>query len=216
MSDNKESILNSYGSLAYDRSGYEYENTYNGRSDLSEKSAIRQNHGRTYAEGKAGSGKNRTDAAGRPKTGAVKKTSGKAKTGASRKKSNERARIMLRRAVCIVMVASSAIFMISSYVRVSEGREQIAALQKTLTNEESKTSQKSYELEQSVDLSEIEKEATTRLGMQRPEKYQIIYINVATDDVTHTTSGNVEGIGHTLKNFFKKIGSDIIDYFSIK
>ena len=118
--------------------------------------------------------------------------------------------------VSILTLSLSAAFMISEFVTVNEKRNVIAKLEDKLENAESATSQKMFELERSVDLSEIEQEATTRLDMQRPEKYQIIYISVPTDDVTHTTADSVESVDNSLKNFFSKITSDIIEFFSIK
>ena len=213
--------MNSYGNLAYDRTSYEYDTSeYEGRYGNNSNARDKVNSRREYRENNEGyrssavsDKKNRTK---KRKTGTVKKNNKIGSKSVKKRRINEHTKIMIRRILCIAMGTASALFMISRYVVVNDGREQVAVLEKNLTNEEAKTSQKSYELEKSVDLSEIEKEATTRLGMQRPEKYQTIYINVPTDDVTHKTSDSVEGIGNTLKAFFKKIGSDIIDYFSIK
>jgi len=116
----------------------------------------------------------------------------------------------------IVVLALAAGFMISQYVAVHESRSVIEGLEEKLRAEEAATSQKTFELERSVDLSEIEEEATTRLGMQRPEKYQTIYINVPREDVTNATSGEVEGIINTIKTFLKEAGSNIVEFFSIK
>ena len=80
----------------------------------------------------------------------------------------------------------------------------------------SATSQMVFDIEQSVDLTKIEKEATTRLGMQRPEKYQTIYVNVKQDDMTEKTAGEVEGFGHGIVSVLKKIGGNIVQFFSIK
>ena len=123
-----------------------------------------------------------------------------------------------RNAVIIIEVmalALAAAFMISKFVSVHEGRTQISELETKLANAEAATSQKAFELDQSVDLAQIEKEATTRLGMQRPEKYQTIYINVPMDDVTNTTAGEVEGVDNSIKSFFGNIVRNIVDYFSI-
>lgn len=120
------------------------------------------------------------------------------------------------RIVAILILALAAGFMISQYVAVHETRAVIEELEEQLRAEESATSQKTFELERSVNLSEIEKEATTRLGMQRPEKYQKIYINVPQEDVTSSTSGEVEGFFNTLKTVLEEAGSNIVEFFSIK
>ena len=115
-----------------------------------------------------------------------------------------------------VLLAVSAGFMISKFVAVNEMNQQVASLKSQLTTLESATSQMVFDLEQSVDLTEIEKEATTRLGMQRPEKYQTIYVNVKQDDMTEKTAGEVEGFGHGIVSVLKKIGGNIVQFFSIK
>ncbi|MCH5211189.1 MAG: hypothetical protein J1F01_09545 [Oscillospiraceae bacterium] len=122
----------------------------------------------------------------------------------------------LRRICAIVVVALSAGFMISQFVTVNETGQEIASLTKQLNELESATSQMIFNMEQSVDLAEIEKEATTRLGMQRPEKYQMIYVNVKQDDMTEKTAGEVEGLGNSVTSALKKIGGNIVQFFSIK
>ena len=122
----------------------------------------------------------------------------------------------IRRIVAVVMMAVSAGFMISQFVTVHETRQQLSSLTKNLAEQEAITSQKVFELEQSIDLNEIERIATTRLGMQRPENYQMIYVNVKSEDVTEATAGEVEGVGNSLAAFFKSVGSHIVNLFSIE
>ena len=122
----------------------------------------------------------------------------------------------IRRICATVLIAVSAGFMISEFVAVNEAEQEIAVLQKQLTELESATSQMVFDMEQSVDLAEIEKIATTKLGMQRPEKYQTIYVNVKQDDMTEMTAGEVEGLGNDIMSALKKIGGNIVQFFSIK
>ena len=123
---------------------------------------------------------------------------------------------LFRRVCVIAVLAVSASYMISQFVAVNEGDRQIESLKKQLANTEAVTSQMIFDMEQSVDLAEIEKQATTRLGMQRPEKYQIIYVNVKQDDMTEKTAGEVEGTGNRIMNIIKGAGSYIVNFFSIK
>ena len=122
----------------------------------------------------------------------------------------------IRRIIAVVAMSLSAGFMISEFVTVHETRQQLAALNKELSEQEAVTSQKVFELEQSIDLDEIERIATTRLGMQRQQSHQVIYVNVKSEDVTETTAGDVEGVGNSLAAFFKSAGSHIVDFFSIE
>lgn len=121
----------------------------------------------------------------------------------------------MRRICVIVIISISAGFMISRFVAVNETKQEVAMLQKQLTEIESATSQMVFDLEQSVDLAEIEREATTRLGMQRPEKYQTIYVNVKQADMTEKTAGEVEGLGNGIISALKKISGNIVQFFSI-
>ncbi len=141
-----------------------------------------------------------------------------AKIKAYRKKKNQRMHKIkyIRRIVCILMIASAAMFMISKYVSVNETRSEIDSLRSQVEELQATNSQMMFELEQSVDLAAIEKEATQRLGMQRPEKYQTIYVDIQQEDKTETTSQSVESAQSRIGKFFSSLKQNIIDMFSIK
>lgn len=137
-----------------------------------------------------------------------------------KKKSKRRAargRAMSRagQIACVIIVSSAAVFMISQFVEVNEMQSELSAAKSKFAFEESVTAQKSFELEQSIDLSKIEAEATTRLGMRRPERYQMVYLDVKRDDTTETTADEVEGFGKTVAKGFKQLVSNIVEFFSI-
>lgn len=121
----------------------------------------------------------------------------------------------LGKVACVMVLTVSAIFMIIQFVEANESRSALASAKSQYDFELSVTAQKSFELEQSIDLSKIEKEATMRLGMRRPEKYQTIYLDVKRDDTTERTADEVEGIGNRAINLFNSVISNIIDFFSI-
>ena len=125
-------------------------------------------------------------------------------------------RKLLQRVGIVAVVALSAGFMISQFVAVNEGEQEIASLRKQLAKQEAATSQMIFDMEQGVDLSEIEKQATTKLGMQRPEKYQTIYVNVKKDDITEKTAGEVESFSSRIFSAIKNTGRHIVNFFSIK
>ena len=105
-------------------------------------------------------------------------------------------RVQLHRAVgvCAIMLALCAGFMISRNVAVYESKKEVESLQKELNQLKEYSSQKAFELDQSLDLELIEETAKKKLGMTRPEKYQIVYVNIKQDDVTEVTAKEVEGI----------------------
>lgn len=95
--------------------------------------------------------------------------------------------------ICAIMLALCAGFMISRNVAVYEKRNEAMILQKDLNELKEYSSQKAFELEQSVDLDEIERWAREEMNMTRPEKYQIVYVNIKQDDVTEVKAQDVEG-----------------------
>lgn len=115
--------------------------------------------------------------------------------------------------ICLV-IFSSSVFMISRYIELDSTNKMVSSLEKELKEAEAYTSQKSFELEQSVDLMKIEEEATTRLGMQRPEKYQIVYINMKNEDTTDVTANEVEGVKNNILEKVKEFKSNISGIFN--
>ncbi len=122
----------------------------------------------------------------------------------------------LRRIAAVVVLALAAGFMISKFVAVNETQSRIESLQSELAQIQATNSQMVFELEQSVDLSQIEKRATEELGMQRPEKYQTIYVNLSQGDSTEQTAGEVESFSVRVSKMFENIKENIIEFFSIK
>lgn len=121
----------------------------------------------------------------------------------------------VQKLISVVVLAVSAIFMIMQFVEVNETVSELESVRADYQFEESVTAQKSYELEQSIDLSKIEQEATTRLGMKRPEKYQQIYVDVKKNDVTEKVSGEVEGLENRFTKGINSIINHIVEFFSI-
>ncbi len=104
--------------------------------------------------------------------------------------------------VCAFILAMCAAFMICRNVAVYEGKNEVERLQKELNTLKEYSSQKTFEIDQSLDLESIENTAKTKLGMVRPEKYQTVYVNIKQDDVTEVTANEVEGIS-SLFGIFK-------------
>lgn len=115
-------------------------------------------------------------------------------------------RVRLHRTIvcCISIFALCAGFMISRNVTAYESKRNVAKLQKELNSLKEYSSQKSFELDKSIDREEIEREARTRLNMVRPEKYQTVYVNIKQDDVTEVTVNEAEGIKGLLDIFQDK------------
>ncbi len=127
-----------------------------------------------------------------------------------------RRRVTFLRILYTAAIAVSAAFMVSKFVIANETAGEIKSLSQDLAEARAYTSQKVFEMERSVDLDEVEKIATTRLGMQRPESYQIVYVNVDKDDVSEVTAGDVEGAKNELMDTLDSIKKNILEFFSIE
>ena len=133
---------------------------------------------------------------------------------AKQKKETNKNRVLI---VCYVfMIILSAVFMIGKNVSEYESSLKIKSLQKELAELESYTSQKMFELEESIDLTSVEEAAVNRLGMQRPSKNQTVYVNIKQDDVCELTANEVEGMGKRVANAAAGLKQNIIGIFSMK
>lgn len=115
----------------------------------------------------------------------------------------------------ILVTSLSALFMIVQFIEVNEVQSALGDIRSEYEFESALTSQKAFELEQSIDLSKIEQEATARLGMHRPERHQIVYIDVKNSDMTVKTADEVEGIGNRISDMFDTLMGNIVSFFSI-
>lgn len=127
-----------------------------------------------------------------------------------------KARLNFKFIFLVLLVSVSAYFMISKNVMVYETEQEIQSLEKQLAGLESYTSQKVFELEQSVDLTTVEEIATTRLNMQRPEKYQTVYVNIKQDDVTAVNASQVEGVKNSVSNAAGSLKRNIVGIFNMR
>lgn len=107
-------------------------------------------------------------------------------------------------AISLAIMTVCAMFMISRNVAAYESKRNVESLQKELNELQEYLSQKTFELDKSIDLETVEEIAKTKLNMVRPEKYQTVYVNIKQDDVTEITASETEGI----KRFFGIFGSE--------
>ncbi len=117
--------------------------------------------------------------------------------------------------ICALVLSMAAYYMISKNVELYETNQNIKSLQNELRAIETYTSQRIFELEQSVDLATVEEIATTKLNMQRPEQYQIEYVSIERDDVTEITADEVEGVKSRVGNATKNLKRNLIGIFTI-
>ncbi len=111
-----------------------------------------------------------------------------AKHAKAKKKSN-----LLVALVYIAVIFSIAFCLVTREVRLYEKSNQVNALQKQLEEAETATKQAIVASEQAIDLVNIEANATTKYGMSKPQKHQVIYINVRQGDYVEKTADKQVG-----------------------
>ena len=140
---------------------------------------------------------------------------------AKRRKANQAKQQEIRKnrtlIVCyVMMLLLAAVFMICKNISEYEGEIEIKKLEKEKAEIMSYISQKTFELEENVDLNTVEEIASSRLGMQRPTKNQTVYVNIKREDVCELTSKEVEGVKHRMQKTASGIKQNVIGSFSLR
>lgn len=88
--------------------------------------------------------------------------------------------------ICIGLVIFFVFMLLSlfSSIQIEESKNEITRLTEELESINETNAYLEAELNKSIDLTEIEKIATTKLNMQHPTKYQTLYIDVPKDSYT--------------------------------
>ena len=95
---------------------------------------------------------------------------------------------------------------------ITEKTAQVQKLTAELQNVDSYIVQKECEMEQSLDLKKVEEIATTKLGMQRPEKHQLVYIDMNNKDYAEKSGNDTNSTPGLLAYISGGIQS-IVEYF---
>ena len=90
---------------------------------------------------------------------------------------------------------------------IIEKASQVNDMQKQLTELTEANNQVMLDIEKNLDLNKIEEIAINELGMKRPDKYQIVYVNVEQNDYAEISKEEKEPL--TLASTFGAIGSGI-------
>lgn len=113
----------------------------------------------------------------------------------------------------IVMVVSliCILFMMYRTVKINEAFNEVQTLTKQVSNIEKENSQISVNIQNSLNLSNIEKIAASTLGMQKLSSKQTTYITLDTKDYVEVNSNNTKQEEN--KSFFEKILDKISQWF---
>ncbi len=125
-----------------------------------------------------------------------------------RYKNNRKIKFKLVLSILAVFVAGLTV--VYRFAAITELSYQINQSEKTYNELRNENSILKVQVETLTDLTDIREKAETRLGMQKPDKSQVVYIQVPRSDYTvvmNTQSGTEEIGGSTLKLFINKAAS---------
>ncbi|HOA55478.1 MAG: cell division protein FtsL [Acetivibrionales bacterium] len=121
-----------------------------------------------------------------------------------RYKSNRK--IKLRMVVAILAVFAAGLAVMCRYAIITKVSYQINQREKVYEEIRNENSLLRVQIETKTDLNEIKEIAESRLGMQMPDKSQIVYIRVPRNDYTVLISPDVENEknGNTVSKFINR------------
>lgn len=109
--------------------------------------------------------------------------------------------------LAIIAVTGLAFILLFRYACITEMSSNLANLKGQYEEAQSVAVAKEFELEQEVDLKKVEEIATGELGMQRPEKHQIVYVDMQNSDYIEsaTSTDNNGGILAVITGTWEKL-----------
>ncbi|MCR4434569.1 MAG: cell division protein FtsL [Clostridiales bacterium] len=106
-------------------------------------------------------------------------------------RTNNRAKL---RTVCAILIVFAACFtIIYRYAAITELNYKVVKQNKIYESIKDENTRLRVEISKETDLNKIRAVAESKLGMQRPDKYQIVYMNVAKNDYTEAASAEPKG-----------------------
>ncbi len=96
--------------------------------------------------------------------------------------------IKVKYIILIIIGFTSICFISYRYATITNLNYELNKLTKQYENLKSENSKLKVAIEKNTDLSQIKEIAESKLGMQKPDKYQIVYIKVPKSDFTITSS----------------------------
>ncbi len=113
-----------------------------------------------------------------------------ARVSAAKKRAARKGKLKTFAKCAIVFVL--AIFMIYRYVMISETGAKINELQNTYTGLSGSAQELQSKIDKSIDLESLEKRAEEDLGMVRPDRNQIFYVDMNGDDYGESTESEAK------------------------
>jgi len=115
-------------------------------------------------------------------------------------------KIKLRMVMAILAVFAAGLAVMCRYAIITKVSYQINQKQKAYEEIKNENSLLRVQIETKTDLNEIKEVAENRLGMQMPDKSQIVYIKVPRNDYTvlMTSNNSEEKSGNAISKFISR------------
>ena len=131
----------------------------------------------------------------------------------TRKIIKEKKDIITRKKLAVIMsvVFVTAIAFLFANALLLQSASKVTELNKELEDMKVRNTQVSFEIVSGVDYNEVERKAISEFGMQHPESYQNVYVNVVQSDYVEMAgkqeekTGFVEGIISGVQSFLAYI-----------
>jgi cell division protein FtsL len=125
----------------------------------------------------------------------------------SKKKARSNSKAKLKFVACILLVFSLCFVVILRYAQITEMNYKISTANKVYSNLKIDNSYLKVSIEANMELEKV-REAATKLGMHKPDKYQIIYLKIPKTDFTKVADdSNV-----SKRNMFSVISEKINEF----
>jgi cell division protein FtsL len=103
----------------------------------------------------------------------------------SKKKEYKANKKIKLRTVCLMLtVFAMGLLLMYRYALITEINYKVSSVESDYNKLRNENSRMKVQIEEQSDLSEIKEVAENKLGMQKPDKYQVVFLNVPKSDFT--------------------------------
>lgn len=123
----------------------------------------------------------------------------------AKKRYKNNRKVKFKLVVSIILVLLAGLTVMYRFAAITQLSYDINKSEKIYNELRNENSMLKVQVETKTDLSEIKEIAETRLGMQKPDKSQVVYVKVPRDDYTVVMKTQDEAGGNILNVFINKV-----------
>lgn len=125
----------------------------------------------------------------------------------TKKKSSTKVKYNYSAVARLIILAVFAFSVLCRGVMITDKANELSTLKKELNDIKAKNQELQVEIDKTLDLTRIEQLASEKLNMRRPEKYQIVYINLDRVDYVEKADGTSQSPINRAAKLFNNIKS---------